>query len=133
MNLFKRLFGGNKNEVDSIIAEFEFDEIEKLLFQDFVKLDKNNKIKRIMAYADSGEMKYYKLFKYSIIYETDTHIKFAALKRLYLFKAHSDCIPMIISLKNRLNISSLEPYYSMALSKMELISLDEFRKRVDPR
>jgi hypothetical protein len=112
MNFFKKIFPKNKDENQSQISEFELDETEKPLFYDFINLGENDKIKRIMAYGNAGDLKYYKIFKYSIIYETSIHVKCAALKRLHLFKAHNDCIPMITGLKNIVNVRPLEPYYS---------------------
>jgi len=131
MIFFKKLFRRDKGRTFSEMSEIELNDSEEKLVEKFSALNTDTRIKKIMAYGDSGDLRYYELLKYSIIHDPDLHVKMAALKRIHLFKSHIDCIPMLTNLSEYINPKALEPYYSMALSRTELITIEEFEKRIN--
>jgi hypothetical protein len=131
MNLFQRFFKMEEKEPHSLIDDLEFDESEKQLIKEFSRLKAGKRIRRVMVWGDSGQVQYYPLLKYSIIYDPDLNVRMAALKRIHLFKTHPDAISMLNDLNKKAEIRTLEPYYSMALSKIGIISLKEFEERIN--
>jgi hypothetical protein len=131
MNFFKKLFRLNKNRTSSAMSETESNDSEEKLIEKFLAMNADNRIKKIMVYGDSGDLRYYELLKYSIIHDPDLHAKMAALKRIHLFKSHADCVLMLTSIGEYINPKALEPYYSMALSKTGIITLKEFEERIN--
>ena len=98
---------------------------------EFPKLNPEARMAVIMVLGDSGKLEYFPFLKYAVLIETDQSVKFAALKRIHLFKGHPDTIPMLNELKNSGYGQKLEPYFSMALSRLGLISIEEFEKRIN--
>ncbi len=130
LKLFKTLFK-SENSGFNLPDGIGGSEEQQQVIQAFSKLSIDKRIREIMVYGNSGEPKYYPLLKYAILYDGDINVKFAALKRIHLFKSHPDAITMLSDLKNKVNTNSLEPYYSMALSKMGIISLKELEEKLN--
>jgi hypothetical protein len=126
MNLFRKLFTVGKSN-----AEAKDDQNEEISIEEFAKLDADKRIIKIIRYGNTGNLKYYPLLKYSILHDPNLDVKLSALKRIHLFQNDSDCLKMLIDLENHFNIRSVEPYYSMALSKTGIISLEEFKERIN--
>jgi hypothetical protein len=131
MNIFKRLFGSETKKSSSENGNLNPD--EKELIKKFSKLSNANRMGKIMEYGDSKDLKYYPLLKYSIIYDPDIHVKSAALKRIHFFQMHPDVIPMLNQLNSYIDTRSLEPYYSIALSRLGVISREELENRINKR
>ena len=76
-------------------------------------------------------MNHFQIFQFAILSDPDKNVKFAALKRIHLFKDHPGLMPMINKIRQENNDKNLEPYFSMALSRLGLISLSDFEKIVN--
>jgi hypothetical protein len=126
MNLFRKLFG-NREKGASSSRQSDAD----LSFEQFARLSANQRISKVMSCGDTSDAKYYPLLKYCILSDPNIDVKFSALKRIHLFKDELDCKEMLTELENHINTTSLEPYYSMALSKTGIISLQEFERRIN--
>jgi len=127
----KRFFG-NKNKNFSVeITDLDFDLSEEELIEKFSKLSNANRLSAVVKYGDTDDFKYYVLIKYSIQQDADINVKFAALKRIHIFKDHPEVATMLTELKKHINTKALEPYYSMALSKCGIISIEEFKDRMN--
>ena len=127
---FKTLFK-SENLTFNLPDGIDGSEGQQQVIQAFSKLGVDKRISRIVVYGNSGELKHYPLLKYTILYDADVNVRFAALKRIHLFKSHPDAITMLSDLKNKVNTNNLEPYYSMALSKMGIISLKELEEKLN--
>lgn len=131
MNLFKRLFG-KKNKLDESTG-FNNNQTSTNLTPEekFSSLSSDERLGAIMSLGDTGQNKYFGLLKFSIQSDPDIDIRFAALKRIHLFKEHPDLIPFLKSLSDYEKQSNLEPYLSMALSRVGIISQEEFEQRIN--
>lgn len=128
MNIFDKLFRRRSNKQASVQPSEK-----KTLpsIEEFPQLNPDARMSIIMVLGDSGKLEYFPFLKYSVLKETDQHVKFAALKRIHLFKGHPDTISILTDLENNGEGQKLEPYFSMALSRLGLISIEEFEKRIN--
>jgi len=127
MGFWSKIFG---NKVEGDLEKIESNNQEYQLIKQFKRLNEDDRLKKVMYYGDTADTKYYQLLKYCITKDESQSVQFAALKRIHLFKDHPDLVPMLKELGDTINISNLEPYYSMALSRVGLISIEDFKKRV---
>jgi hypothetical protein len=128
MSIFDKLFRRQpNNQVSGQTSEKQ----NLPTIEEFPQLNPEARMGVIMALGDSGKLKYFPFLKYAVLIETDQNVKFAALKRIHLFKDHPDTIPMLTELKNNGYGQKFEPYFSMALSRLGLISLEEFEKMIN--
>ncbi|MDO7848230.1 hypothetical protein Q5H92_17820 [Hymenobacter sp. M29] len=80
-----------------------------------------------LAEKEDADLDDFKLYQSAIISGTDKDVKFTALKRIHLFKRHADLLPMMNRLRQQESSKDLEPYFSIALSRLGVISLNEFQ------
>jgi len=99
---------------------------EKLSRETFQRLNEEDRMVVIMKVGDSGDLQYFDLMT-SALTDSSKSVKFAALKRIHNFSAHPDTIPLVQSLESRNSQRELEPYYSMALFRLSLISEEELK------
>jgi hypothetical protein len=128
MGIFNKLFGRQQErQIPGQTPE------EKKIppFEKFPQLNVAERISIIMFLGDSGNPVYFPFLKYAILSDKDPNVKFAALKRIHFFKDHPDTISMFTELKNNGNLKNFEPYFSMALSRLGIISMDEFTKKIN--
>ncbi len=124
MSIFNKIFGSKQNK--------QITEKQKLpTIEAFPLLNDNDRMSVIMIVGDSGNLDYFHFLKFAIVNDKDTGVRFAALKRIHLFKNHPETIPMILTLKNNGEGEKLEPYFSMALSRLGNISLEEFKNQIN--
>lgn len=123
---FKKIFG--QNEKTSSTSGFDTKEHE--IINNFLNLDANNKVRKIMILGDTGESKYLPLLKYCISNKFDKDVKFAALKRIHLFEK-TEVQNFLIELQKENFTKNLEPYFSMALSRVGIITIEEFNNRIN--
>ena len=89
MRIFDKLFGKKKLEKNS--------EPKRLpTIEEFPKLTSDDRMEVIMILGDSGKLEFFPFLKYAIQNDTDIDVKFAAMKRIHLFKNHPDTIPMCV-------------------------------------
>lgn len=122
----KQIFRSKKNTENINKSDI----YENNSIEDFKKLDTENRFKKIMVLGDTGHPEYLDLLKYCITNEPEVGIKFAALKRIHLFEK-SEVIPFLTQLQDSATVSELEPYFSMALSRTGIISIEEFENRIN--
>lgn len=97
----------------------------------FSALSSDERLGVIMSLGDTGQSKYFDLMKFSIQSDPDLDVRFAALKRIHLFKDHPDLIPFLKVLHSTEEQRSLEPYLSMALCRVGIISEEELQSRIN--
>jgi hypothetical protein len=124
MSIFNKLFGNKPSKPKT--------ENKKLpTLEEFPQLNSDNRLGVIMIVGDSGNLDYFPFLKYAILNDADIDVKFAALKRIHLFKVHPDTISILLELKDNGEGEKLEPYFSMALSRVGIISLEEFENKIN--
>jgi hypothetical protein len=126
MNFFKKLFAKKQN-----ITDVKLLDINQTAEVKFASLNPDERLGAIISFGDTGQSKYFDLLKFSIKSDPDINIRFAALKRIHLFKEHPDLIPFLNSLCKLDQQSNLEPYLSMALKRLGIISQVEFDQRIN--
>jgi hypothetical protein len=131
MSIWQKIFGKGKKIESFTEYNYEVSEAEGKVIQDFSKLDADNRLRQIITLGDSGNLKYFPLLQFAIQSDTDTGVRFAALKRIHLFKTHPDLKPMLLEMLNNKTGENLEPYFSMALSRLEIITIEEFQNKIN--
>jgi len=100
-------------------------------FDEFPNLSRTDRMGVIMAVGDSGKSDYFPFLKYAILNDADPNVKFAALKRIHLFKDNAEVVPMLTEIKNNGGGQKFEPYFSMALSRLGIITMKEFEDTIN--
>ena len=106
-------------------------ESELASLKEFSFLNADDRIKKIMTAGDTGNPDYFYLMQYAVLNDPDINVKFAALKRIYLFTAHPGVLPMMKKLQETNPGNAMEPYLSMALSRLGLITREEFEQKMN--
>lgn len=99
--------------------------------EEFPQLNASDRMGVIMAVGDTGKADYFPLLKYAIQNDTDLNVKFAALKRIHLFKDNAEVVSMLTEIKNNGGGKNFEPYFSMALSRLGIITIKEFEEIIN--
>lgn len=123
MGIFDKIFGRQEKRQ----ASWHTNEKKKIpTFDEFPNLSAADRMGVIMAVGDTGKSDYFPFLKYAILNDTDQNVKFAAFKRIHLFKDNAEVVPMLSELKNNGSGQKFEPYFSMALSRLGIITMQEF-------
>jgi hypothetical protein len=131
MSLFKKVFRIKNNLVESNRGDKNQTDTNLTSEEKFASLSLDQRLGAIMSLGDTGQSKFFDLLKFSIQSDPDIDVRFAALKRIHLFKENTDLIPFLKSLNEDGRKSSLEPYLSMALSRVGIISQEELEQRIN--
>jgi len=131
MNIFRRIFSKTnerKKTAADRLADTEINSIDE-----FSRLPVDNRIIAIMKLGNAPTINliHFDIFRFAILSDPSINVKFAALKRIHFFKEHPDLIPMINKLKEEGHYKGLEPYFSMALHRLGLISLQELERIIN--
>ena len=128
MSLFDKIFGGRrkKQEVGN-----RSDSRRLPTFAEFPTLIPEERMKVIMILGDSGNVEYFPFIKYAIQEDPDINVKFAALKRIHRFKNVPETESILTGLKGSGEGQKLEPYFSMALSRVGLITIQELEAKLN--
>jgi hypothetical protein len=131
MNLFNKLLRKKNKLEESILVKKNQTNADLTFEEKFASLSSDERLEAIMSLGDTGQSKFFDLLKFSIQSDPDIDVRFAALKRIHLFKENADLIPFLNSLREDKRNSNLEPYLSMALSHAGIISQAEFEQRIN--
>jgi hypothetical protein len=131
MSLFKKLFGKKNQSERSQNLYINQDSLRQTPEDKFASLSSDERLGAIMSLGDTGQNKYFDLLKFSIQSDPDIDIRFAALKRIHLFKEHPDLIPFLQTFNGYVKSPGLEPYLSMALSRVGIITQEELQRRIN--
>lgn len=128
MNFFDRIFGKKKTVDITHATDITVDTLE-----DFINLSSDQRILTLMRLGDRQQVdiSHFPFFQFAILSDPDKNVKFTALKRIHSFKDHPDTILMMTKLMAENSSNDLEPYFSMALSRLELISAEDFEKKIN--
>jgi hypothetical protein len=128
MGLFDKLFGRQSKQQ----APGKNSALKQLpTLEEFPALDAGERMGIIMTLGDSGRPDFFPFLKYAVQTDPDLHVKLAALKRIHLFKDHPDTAAVLSEMKGAESGENLEPYFSMALSSLGIISLKEFEDKIN--
>ncbi len=84
-----------------------------------------------MILGNEGDIKNFALISYAIQTDPDMGVRMAGLKRIHNFKNHPDVKPLLLKMRESKTSDRLEPYFSMALSRTGIITLEEFKKKIN--
>lgn len=99
--------------------------------EEFPHLNASDRLRAIMFLGDTGMGEYLPFLKQAILNDADLNVKFAALKRIHLFKDNEEVVPILTEIKNNGGGQKLEPYFSMALLRLGIINLKEFESIIN--
>lgn len=99
--------------------------------EEFSKFSGDDRLRLIMKWGDQPDDSKLEIFQYAIVNDSDTGVKMAALKRIHLFHDKENVQQFLIDEKTKNAGQACEPYYSMALSRTGIISVEEFQKRMN--
>ena len=131
MSIWKKIFGTKQEKPLLQAYNFDISNDQGKAVEDFSNLNADSRLVRVMTLGDTGNLKYFDLLRFAIESDPDTGVRFAALKRIHLFKEHADLKPMLISMQENRAGEKLEPYFSMALSRVGIISIEDFQERIN--
>ncbi|MGG9962682.1 hypothetical protein [Ferruginibacter sp. SUN106] len=97
----------------------------------FAALKPGQRMQAVMIVGDTGDVKFYKFMQWCILRDPDPGVQFAALKRLHHFSGQADLVSFLQQLDTSANKSNLEPYLSMALHRLGVITNDELKSRLN--
>ena len=126
MELLSRLFKGKRDQRGARESVSDYDTLVELY-----KCDDDTRMRKIIYWCEKVDNTKLNVVQYAILHDSDLGVKMAGLKRIHLF---TDKLAVREFLKDEMTFNvgrKCEPYYSMALSKMGLISYDEFQRRVN--
>jgi hypothetical protein len=128
MIIFDKIFGKQQKK-----QTFGHTNEKKTLptIEEFLQLNASDRMGLIMTVGDTGKSDYFPFLKYAILNDLDLNVKFAALKRIHLFKDNTEVVPMLTEIKNSGIGQKFEPYFSMALSRLGIITMKEFEDLIN--
>jgi len=126
MNLFSKKKPPQNTEQPPFLNESEEASLKEFSF-----LNADDRVRKIMTAGDTGNPDNFYLMQYAVLNDPDMNVKFAALKRIYLFTAHPGLLPMMKKLREANPGNTMEPYLSMALSRLGLITREEFEQKMN--
>jgi hypothetical protein len=125
MGLFNWTFKKNKEEQTTNDINRDKVEIERLY-----QLDGDNRLRNIIEWGDKADNSKLRTIQYAILNDPDIGVKMAGLKRIHLF-TDKECVRQFLTNDNTKEVGQkCEPYFSMALSRTGIISIEEFKRRV---
>lgn len=128
MSIFNKLFGRQKNNQ---AAEQTSEKKTLPTLDEFTKLSSQDRMGLIMTLGDTGKSEYFPFIKYAILNDSNLHVKLAAFKRIHLFKDNPEVVSMLTEIKNNGDEKEFEPYFSMALSRLGIITMEEFEEMIN--
>lgn len=129
MNWLKKIWGKEKkkSKPEDVIRI----ENENQFVREFISLNNDERLKRIMLSGDPSNPDHFALFQYAILHDPDMHVIFAALKRIHIFKGYPGFESLLRQLQENGDGDKMEPYFSMALSRVGLITMEELEKKIN--
>lgn len=97
----------------------------------FAAFNSDSRMQTVMIIGDEAKVQFYEFIKWCIIQDPDLGVRLAALKRLPNYFDQKDLPQFLLQLDNLPYKLTLEPYISMALSKLKLITQEELAKRLN--
>ncbi len=98
---------------------------------DFKQLSPDDRIKAIMVLGEIAELSSYPIFEYVILHDKDIDVQMAALKRIHKFKTIADTEGLLKNRMSERSYTHLEPYFSVALLHVGVISEADFNAVVN--
>lgn len=131
MNLLKKIFRTKEKRKaeDSKSNSPENTELSGL--EKFKSKNADNRLRDIMILGDTGHPNAYDVLEYAIQNDSDSGVVMAALKRIHNFQENNKVIPFLTKLNDTQKMDVYEPYFSMALSRTGIITIEEFENKIN--
>jgi hypothetical protein len=97
---------------------------------DFKQLSPDDRVRALMVLGEDAHLSNYPIFEYAILSDKDNDVQMAVLKRIHKFKAIADTEGLLKHRMSEKSYAHLEPYFSMALLHVGVISEAEFNNIV---
>jgi hypothetical protein len=97
----------------------------------FKQLSPDDRVRALMVLSEDANLSNYPIFEYAILSDKDNDVQMAALKRIHKFKAIADTEGLLKHRMSEKSYAHLEPYFSMALLHVGIISEAEFNAVVN--
>ena len=110
---------------------FELDEFDNRAIEKFKSEKDDLRIALIIHLGKKGTEDLFNLLVWEILNDPNKNVKCAALKRIKNFKNYKSLAVHFKMLDEEGYCEGLEQYFSMALNDLGIISMDEFRNRID--
>lgn len=128
MSILKKIFGINTKEPVTDKTDLKIDKSELSGLEKFKSKKSDRRMKDIMMLGDTGNSNAFEILEYAVLYDNDSGVVMAGLKRLSNFKNDKRLPTLLEKLKNKADIKKYEPYYSMTLLNLGLIDENEFNQ-----
>lgn len=128
MSFLKKLLGLTESDINTHVSEH----IQVGSIREFAGLSEEQRLLTIIYMGDKMEvdMQEFEYFKFAILYDHNIHVKLAALKRIHCYKEHPEINTVMLKLKEN-NNSNMEPYLSLALQRLGIVSEMEIKNRLN--
>jgi hypothetical protein len=133
MGFLDNIFSKKRNNLEIDFANFGLSLTDngKESIRKFASRSDKVRMGDIMMLGDKGDPNFFYLIYYAALFDYDNNVRFAALKRLPNFKDNPNFEILIKKLEEPNVGKELEPYYSMMLSRIGMISESEFNERIN--
>ena len=98
---------------------------------EFKQLSPDNRVRALIVLGEIAELSSFPMFEYAILHDKDMDVQMAALKRIHKFKSIEDIQGLLNKRMSEGSYAHLEPYFSMALLHVGMISEAEFNTTVN--
>lgn len=129
MSFFKKLFGSKNEKTPESTGGTSVGEQARI--EGFKVLKADDRMGHIMMIGGTGEHQHFAVMRYAILEDKDQHVNFAALKRIHNFKSHPQFSALCTQMQNLPETEHLEPYFSFALRKLDIITEEELNQRMN--
>ncbi|GAA3645215.1 hypothetical protein [Flavivirga jejuensis] len=133
MGIFDKIFGTKKKNADIDFNQIglNLSENGKESIRKFINRTDKERMGDIILLGDKGDQNFFYLIYYSVLFDSDINVRFAALKRIPNFQGNPNFEKLINKLKEANVGEILEPYYSMMLFRLGKISETELNDKLN--
>lgn len=121
--MFEKLFKGKSNSINKKSSQTSLEV--------FISKSPHERLKYILSINSYNNLENFKILEYVIYYDNDFELISASLKRIGKFKRDDLLIPILNELKKKDHIKNHEPYFSMLLLNVGMITKEEFNNIFD--
>lgn len=131
MNLLKKIFGIKEKQTVEVSETFSSENKELSGLEKFKSKSTDDRLRDIMILGDTEHPNAYDILEYAILNDSDSGVVMAALKRIHNFQENKKVIPFLTKLNENQKMNLYEPYFSMALSRTGIITMQEFENKIN--
>lgn len=131
MGILDKLFGKRTSNTEADLHALELNAQEEGHVRTFRTKPVKERMGVIMMLGDKGDPGHWGMMRYALLLDPDKDVTFAALKRIGNFPDKEGAAKVLQELDLRGSGNSLEPYLSMAKTRLGLMTSEEFEARMN--